>query len=332
MPAASRRRAFRSLVWSAVTVAALASVSFAQAALLDRVVVSGSREETSPADTPTAIGSVDAQAIRDRKSIEPEARVAWQRSTEGYARVEAGASDTWSDFGLRFSGHGAKLRDSRRAHNEMDENAITLRGDYALSPQTPLKFIATYLNLNSDAAGSLNQRDFETDPSVSCQAFSYRADEARRVSATVEDEFSAAHRSSVTIYERDGSHGQNPNYSIGACIASDACPAGVAPSSYKGNINDNSHDSYGLNAYDRIDFKPANTRLIYGLILDRTANDYVEDRIYVTRDPASFVYTGYALGPRRRKTGRRRAQRRSRPARRPAEKSPGQSGLTRRSS
>lgn len=392
----SWQRAFRSLIWPGFAVAALTPLSLAQATLLDRVVVSGSREKTLLADTPTAIGSVEAKTIQDQKSTampellntvpgvhmidlgneqhsmsirqpfttnavyqyledgvpirplgvfnhnaineinlnsldnievlrgpssslygsnavggtvnfltaapsaDPEARVTWQRSTEGYKRVEAGASDTWGDFGLRFSGHSAKLRDGWRAHNNMDKDAITLRGDYALSPQTPLKFIATYSNLDSDTAGSLNQRDFETDPSISYQTFSYRADEARRISATVEHEFSATHHWSMTMYARDDSHGQNPNYSISACTASDGCPAGVSPSSYKGNINDNSYDSYGLNAYDRIDFKLANTRLIYGLILDRTANDYVEDRIYVTRDPVSFVYTGYTLGPRRR--------------------------------
>ncbi len=375
-----------------VTVVTLASLCAAQAALLDRVVVSGSREETLLADTPTAIGSVDSETIENQKSItnkelldtipgvhmidltneqhsmsirqpfttnavyqyledgipirplgvfnhnaineinlnsldsievlrgpssslygsnavggtvnfltdapsaDPEARVGYQQSSEGYERVEVGASDSWGDFGVRVSGHSATLRDSWRQHNDMDKDAITLRSDYGISPQTLFKFIATYSDLVTDTAGSLNQRDFETNPSVSYQTFSDRADEATRIGATIEHEFSATHQASFTLYGREDSHAQNPNYLIFPCSP----PGPSCPTGFNGVINDVSYQSLGVNAYDRLDFKPANSRLVYGIILDQSPSEFVEDRIFITRDPATLVYTGFTQGPRRR--------------------------------
>jgi len=227
-------------------------------------------------------------------SLTPEGKVSLQSSSEGYKRVDTGASDTWEDFGLRFSHYSARLRDSWRMYNEMDKDSVTLRADGAADDRTPLRALFTYTNLDTQTPGSLNESDYQNRPAVSYQTFTYRRDETKRLSFTLDHESSAQGLSTVILYGRQNDHGQNPAYSIRNCTVSATCPTG-----YVGNINVNSYSSLGLDARHRQDFGWLNARLIVGLTYDRSPNTYTEDKIDITRD-ASSVYTGYTLGTRSR--------------------------------
>lgn len=228
-------------------------------------------------------------------ALTPEASIAYQQSSEGYRRIDTGLSGSAGDFGLRLAHYSARLDDSWRQHNDADKDALTLRGDYALAPLSLLKVLYTYSYLYTETPGSLNETDYQTRPSTSYHTFTYRDDLANRLSATVDHEWTGDALSSVTLYARTNEHGQNPNYSIRACTISATCPTG-----YLGNINENSYRSLGLDARQRQDFGWAGTRLIVGLTYDRSPNSYVEDRIDVTRDPGTLVYTGYTLSTRNR--------------------------------
>lgn len=228
-------------------------------------------------------------------SLKPEAVVSYQQSSEGYKRVDTGASGTIGDLGLRLSHYSARLRDSWRQYNDMDKDSLTLRGDYALAQESLVKVVYSYNNLDTQTPGTLNESDYRSRPSVSYQTFTYRRDLANRLSATVEHEWSAGGLSTVTLYARDDDHGQNPAYSIRSCTVSATCPTGNV-----GNINDNSYTSLGLDLRHRQDFAWAGSRLIAGLTYDRSPNSYVEDKINVTRDPGTLVYTGYTLSTRNR--------------------------------
>ncbi len=226
-------------------------------------------------------------------SATPEALLSWQQSSEGYQRVDTGASDSFGDLGLRFAHYSARLRDSWRQYNEMDKDSITLRGDYAPSSQSLLKLVYSYNNLYTQTPGSLNESDYQTRPFISYQTFTYRRDQSNRLSATLDREH-ANGLTTVTLYARDNQHGQNPGYSIRSCTISPACPTG-----YVGNINENSYSSLGFELRRRQDFALLDSRLIAGLTYDRSPNSYVEDKIDVTRD-ANGVYTGYTLSTRKR--------------------------------
>jgi outer membrane receptor protein involved in Fe transport len=226
---------------------------------------------------------------------EPEADLSYQLSSEGYQRVDTGVSGTLDDFGLRLAHYSARLRDSWRQYNEMDKDAVTLRGDYTPAPQSLAKLVYTYSWLDTQTPGSLNESDYQTNPSVSYQTFTYRRDLANRLAATLDHEWSGRSLSSVTLYGRSNEHGQNPAYSIRSCTISPTCPTG-----YIGNINENSYTSLGLDLRQRQDFDWAGSRLIAGLNFDRSPNSYIQDRINVTRDAGTLVYTGYTLSTRDR--------------------------------
>jgi iron complex outermembrane receptor protein len=226
-------------------------------------------------------------------SATPEALLSYQQSSEGYRRVDTGASDSFGDLGLRLAHYSARLRDSWRHYNEMDKDSLTLRGDYAPASQSLLKLVYSYNDLYTQTPGSLNETDYQTRPAISYQTFTYRSDRSNRLSATLDQE-SAHGLSTVTLYARDNRHGQNPNYSIRSCTISPTCPTG-----YVGNINENSYTSLGFELRRRQDFALLDARLIAGLTYDRSPNRYVEDKIDVTRD-ASSIYTGYVLSTRNR--------------------------------
>jgi outer membrane receptor protein involved in Fe transport len=222
-------------------------------------------------------------------ALKPEASLSYQRSNEGYRRVDTGASDTWGDLGLRLSHYSARQRDSWRQYNDMDKDSLTLRGDYALAPQSLLKLVYTFSQLDTQTPGALNESDYQNRPFVSYQTFSYRRDEANRLSATLDHE-SGGGLTTLTLYTRANEHGQNPAYSIRSC---------TAPCTTTGNINENAYTSLGFEARRRQDFSFLDSRLIAGLIYDRSPNTYVEDKIDVTR-AANNVYTGYTLSSRNR--------------------------------
>ena len=232
--------------------------------------------------------------ITQAPALKPEGKIGLQASSEGYKRLDTGASDTWGDFGLRFAHYSARLRDSWRQYNDMDKDSVTLRGDYAASDRAALRLLLTHNNLDTQTPGSLNESDYRNQPAISYQTFTYRRDETTRLSATLDREWSKDSLSTVTLFARDNEHGQNPAYSIRNCAVSATCPTG-----YVGNINTNSYTSLGLDARQRRDFSFLDSRLIAGLTYDRSPNNYVEDKINVTRD-ANNVYTGYATSTRNR--------------------------------
>lgn len=227
-------------------------------------------------------------------ALKPEAEVSYQQSSEGYRRIDTGASDTHGDLGLRVSHYSARQRDSWRQYNDMDKDAVTLRGDYALSGDSLLKVVYGYSDLDTQTPGTLNESDYRNRPSVSYQTFTYRRDQANRLSTTLDREWSGRSLSTVTLFARNNTHGQNPAYSIRSCTPSATCPTG-----YSGNINENSYTSLGLDARQRHDFGWADSRLIAGITYDRSPNNYIEDKIDVTRD-ANNIYTGYTLSTRNR--------------------------------
>lgn len=228
-------------------------------------------------------------------SLDPEADISAQQSSEGYQRVDTSVSGSSGDLGLRLSHYSARLRDSWRQYNDMDKDAVTLRSDYTLAQNSLAKLVYTYSWLDTQTPGTLNETDYQTRPAVSYQTFTYRRDLTNRLSATFDHEWSGRSLSSVTLYGRSNEHSQNPAYSIRSCTLSPTCTTG-----YVGNINVNSYTSLGLDARQRLDFGWAKSRLIAGVTYDRSPDSYIEDKINVTRDPVTLVYSGYTLDTRNR--------------------------------
>jgi outer membrane receptor protein involved in Fe transport len=223
-------------------------------------------------------------------SLKPEASVSAQGSYQGYRRLDAGASNTWGDFGMRVAGYSAERRGGWQEYNKMDKDSFTLRADNAVGDSALLKTVFTYNKLYTDMPGSLNPDDYDNRPGFSYQTFTWRKVEATRLSTALETETSATSAWSATLYARDNTTEQLPSYLIfntGATTAS-------------GRINDNSFQSLGTDLRHRQDHDWLRARWIVGLTAERSPNTFEESNLAITRDAATLKYTGYTVGAKRR--------------------------------
>lgn len=224
-------------------------------------------------------------------SLTPYASVGYRdENVSGYRRLDTEASNTWGDFGLRFSHYSSR----RSAYNWQDysngdKDSVTLRSDYALSDSL-LHAILTHSDLDSATPGSLGLTDYTTRPGFSYNTFTWRRDKATRFSVGWEGETVPNGQTSVTLFSRNNDHGQLPNYTISACTVGATCPTG-----YKGTLNNNHVSSLGIDVKQQQDFNWLSSRLIAGLYFDRSHNSYRSDNLDVTRDAVTRKYTSYIM-------------------------------------
>lgn len=233
--------------------------------------------------------------VSARPSLTPSASVGLRHdSTAGFSRVDTGASNTWGDFGVRFS-HYSSRRTANNWQNYSNGNkdSFTLRGDYVLSASSLMHATLTHNNLDSAMTGSLFENDYQTRPGFSYNSFTYRRDKTTRANLGWEGETTNNGQTSVTVFARQNDHGQLPSYTIRQCTVASPC-AGVANGNYVGTINNNSVSSLGLDVKHQQEFSWLSSRLIAGLYFDKSPNSYRSDNIGVTRNAVTRAYTGYS--------------------------------------
>lgn len=151
-------------------------------------------------------------------SATPTADIGLSASSEGYRRVDVGASDTFDTrtgtHGLRVSAYASDRGDSWQDHAEADKQSITVRHDWQISDSTKLKNIFTYNHLYADMTGSLNTEDYSQRPGYSYQTFTYREVDATRISSQLSHDWNDQQQSQITLYYRDNTTEQNPSYNI----------------------------------------------------------------------------------------------------------------------
>ena len=229
-------------------------------------------------------------------SLTPEAWVGVRGSNQGYRRLDAGGSTTQGDLGLRVSYYRSDVEDGWREHSDGHKDSLTLRADYALTPQTLLKTTASYTDMYTDMTGTLGESDYRNTPRKSDQTFTERTDKNTRINTSLETDWNGYQSSRVTVFWRDNSHGQIPSYQLGSC-------APVAPATTcttNGRQNDNAYTSYGLDAQWTQRWDTWNSRVIAGFGWDRTDNEFRDDNLTVTRD-AQRRYIGYVFNNQRRR-------------------------------
>ena len=120
-------------------------------------------------------------------SLTPTADLGLSASSEGYRRLDVGASNTfdteYGEHGLRLSGYASERGDSWQDHAESNKQSLTLRHDWQLSDATQIKNIASYNHLKADMTGSLNANDYSKRSGYSYQTFTYRQVDATRLSS-----------------------------------------------------------------------------------------------------------------------------------------------------
>ncbi|MEN9550891.1 MAG: hypothetical protein RI896_832, partial [Pseudomonadota bacterium] len=209
-----------------------------------------------------------------------------QDHTDGFYRFDTGASNTWGNLGLRFS-HYTSERDHTnwQQYSGGKKDSLTLRGDYELSATSWLRASLVHTNLDTDTAGSLFENDYRTNPGKSINTFTWRKDKTSRANVAWEGETTRKGVTTVTFFARNNDHGQLPAYTISGCSGA-TC---------RGTINNNHVESLGMDVKHVQGLDWASARLVTGVYIDRSQNDYVSDNLKVTRDAVSGVYKSYSL-------------------------------------
>lgn len=223
-------------------------------------------------------------------SANPTADLGISASSEGYRRVDVGASNTfdsdWGEHGLKLSAYASDRGDSWQDHAQSNKQSITLRHDWHISDATQLKNIVSYSHLQADMTGNLNLEDYRKRPGYSYQTFTDRKVEATRISSQLNHQWSDQQQSQFTVYYRNNTTEQNPSYSIRTDIKN-----GKPTGTYSGQTTENAFQSYGLNMQHSATLDQV--KLIVGAMADHSPNQAKTNDIEVFRDPDSLVYTGY---------------------------------------
>lgn len=228
-----------------------------------------------------------------RKAEGNAGALSYRRDEQGYQRIDIRGSGIWQEGGIQLSHYSAQVRDGWQQHSDMDKNSTTLRIDQQLSDTTAFWFTATYSDLNTDMPGSLDQQDFDSDPSKSYNRFTYRSDRALRATAFLETAFTEQDTLRTALFYRENSLAQLPSYLIFNSFSN--------PTQASGRENDNQFESVGIDAFWRHEFRSAwFADLVTGVYIDQSPNDYDESNLSIVRDPATGVYQQYtATGVRR---------------------------------
>ncbi|RZF54665.1 TonB-dependent receptor [Acinetobacter halotolerans] len=223
-------------------------------------------------------------------SATPTAEIGVRASSEGYRRIDLGASNTFDtesgEHGLRLSGYASDRGDSWQDHAESNKQSLTLRHDWHISDATQIKNIASYNHLKADMTGSLNSKDFSERPGYSYQTFTYREVDSTRLSSQISHAWNEINQTQATIYYRDNTTEQNPSYSIRTDMRN-----GVPTGTYTGQTTYNQFKSYGLNLQHATSFDQV--KWIVGTMAEHTPNKAKTNDIEVFRDPETRIYTGF---------------------------------------
>lgn len=225
--------------------------------------------------------------LTQKPSRTPTGYLGYRRdNTDGFYRVDSGASNSWGNLGLRFS-HYSSERDHTnwQQYSGGKKDSLTLLADYELSPSSWLRASLVHTNLDADMTGSLFENDYRNNPSKSINTFTWRKDKTTRANLAWEGETTSKGVTTVTLFARHNDHGQLPAYTISGC-AGTVC---------RGTINNNHVESLGLDVKHVQALSWLNARLVSGVYIDSSQNDYVSDNLRITRDAVSGVYQTYTL-------------------------------------
>ena len=221
--------------------------------------------------------------------------------TDGFTRVDSGASNTWGDLGLRFA-HYSSRRDQNnwQQYSGGSKDSVTLRADYNLGLSSWLRTTLVYTDLDADMTGSVFENDYRNNPGKSINTFTWRKDKTTRLNMAWEGETTHDGLTTVTVFARNNDHGQLPSYTVSSCtVNASTCKSGV-----KGTINNNHVESLGVDVKHVQALNWLASRLVSGIYIDRSQNDYVSDNLKITKDSAG-VYQSYVLNNTDAPTGKR---------------------------
>lgn len=214
---------------------------------------------------PEAVGGA-INFITQRPTAVPTARVGIQVDNYGYRRVQYGVGGMITPkLGYYIGGFYAKQQNSWMTYSDYDKNSINARFEYDVTTNTKLIFAGSYNDYYSQTPGSVDSISFYNRDYVSPSNFTYRAVNALRLRLGAEHKWNDNNHTTLNVFYRDNSIGQNPAYSI-------RWTAGQAKAT--GEINDNRFTSKGFIVQHTAVVPSLNSKIIVGGSLDNSPNSY----------------------------------------------------------
>lgn len=228
--------------------------------------------------------------ITHKPTVNPTARVGVQFDNYGYLRTQWSGGGYYSKkAGIYVSGFVARQRDGWQTYSDYDKTAFNLRHDLQLSDRTTLVVSGSYVKYETQTAGSVDSLQFYQRKYVSNNSFTYRDVYALRARASVDHKWNENSSLTATVFFRDNSIGQFPAYGIKKDNAN--------PAKAHGQINENSVTSYGAVLQQTQKFNWMKSKLIAGVSIDYSPNNYWSNYAQINRNPQTGFMDSYINRP-----------------------------------
>jgi iron complex outermembrane receptor protein len=214
---------------------------------------------------PEAVGGA-INFITQKPTAVFTAKAGIQLDNFGYKRVQYGTGGMISKkLSFYLGGFYAQQRKGWMSNSDYDKNSINARLDYDLTSKTKLIFAGSFNDYFSQTGGSVDSIAFYSRNYISTTDFTYRKVRALRTRLSVEHKWNENNNTTLHLFYRDNSIGQNPAYGIrwvaGKSVAT-------------GQVNVNSLTSKGFILQHAAEIKPIKTKIIAGISLDNSPNSY----------------------------------------------------------
>jgi outer membrane receptor protein involved in Fe transport len=224
-----------------------------------------------------AIGGV-INVLTQTPPLTPEASIALEGGSYGWARALLSVGNTFGDDGVRGD-LNLTHTDGWRDATDYDRQSLTARWDHATDAGDLLKSVFSYSHIDQQTAGSsaISRDDYLNNPTINYTPISYRKVEAYRLSTAYERERDSS-LVSFTPYLRYNTMELLANWSL----------------SYDPTVYTTKNASIGLLSKYRHDFAPLRTRLIAGVDIEHSPGNRFEQKITPTK--VGKIYTTYTVG------------------------------------
>ncbi|MDP2387495.1 MAG: TonB-dependent receptor [Bacteroidota bacterium] len=214
---------------------------------------------------PEAVGGA-INFITQKPTAVLTAKIGLQGDNFGYKRVQYGAGGMITKkLGFYVGGFYGQQRNSWITNSDYDKNSVNVRLDYDLTKKTKVILAGSFNDYYSQTGGSVDSVAFYSRIYVSTTDFTYRKVKSLRTRFTLEHKWNENNNTTMHLFCRDNSIGQNPAYSI-------RWTTGKTTAS--GQVNINSVTSKGFILQHATTIKPIRIKLIAGLSLDNSPTTY----------------------------------------------------------
>ncbi|MBO9571507.1 MAG: TonB-dependent receptor [Chitinophagaceae bacterium] len=266
-------------------------------ALLEINMASVKRIEVIKGSSSSLYGSEAIGGVVNFITLAPtdslDCRVSLQANNIGYKRADIITSFTTGKLGIVASGYYADKKNGFLEYSDFNKGTFSVRADYKFSEDTYLSNNISYIDYYSDMPGGIDSAMFAEKKFTNPQTFTYRKVNSLRYYSTLNHEWSASGKTSISLIYRKNSIEQNPAYRIKDDYRKQNGEWRGRKDLAHGEINKSSFNSYAMIAQHRQQFHKMRAVLITGISVDISPSDYNARYIKINRDSTTKKYTGY---------------------------------------